>query len=90
MIRYIKLKKWKNIEEQSKKWAGLDTFESVFATVDCKLGPTNFFVHDSCYIKFCSPRKLAQAKKRKEKQSQNVVPEYKSSFNSSTTVSSTR
>ena len=30
------LKKWKNIEEQSKKWTGLDTFESVFTTVDCK------------------------------------------------------
>ena len=43
-------------------------------------------MHDSCYIKLCSPRKLAQAKKRKEKQSQNVVTQDESSFNSSTTI----
>ena len=43
-------------------------------------------MHDSCYIKLCSPRKSAQAEKRKEKQSQNVVFEDESSFNSSTTV----
>ena len=43
-------------------------------------------MHDSCYIKFCSPRKLTQAKKRKEKQSAIVVPDDESSFNSSTTV----
>ena len=61
-------------------------FELVFATVDWKLRPTDFFVHDSCYIKFCSPRKLTQAKKRKEKQSAIVVPDDESSFNSSTTV----
>ena len=45
-----------------------------------------FFVHDNCYIKFCSPMKLAQAKKQKEKQSAIVVPDDESSFNSSTTV----
>ena len=43
-------------------------------------------MHDSCYIKVCSPRKLAQAQKRKEKQSQNVVTQDESSFNSSTTL----
>ena len=38
-IDKIALKKWKNIVDQSKKWTGLDTFESVFRTVDWKLGP---------------------------------------------------
>ena len=33
-IDKITLKKWKNIEDQSKRWAGLDTFESIFTTVD--------------------------------------------------------
>ena len=43
-------------------------------------------MHDSCYIKFCSPRKLAKVEKRKEKQSQNKLSQDQSSFNSSTTV----
>ena len=43
---------------------------------------TVLFTHDSCYIKLCSPRKLV----KEEKQSQNVVSEDESSFNSSTTV----
>ena len=42
--------------------------------------------NDSCYIKLSSARKLAQAKKRKEKQSQNVLSQDESSFNSSTIV----
>ena len=70
----------------AKKWTGLDTFESVFTTVDWKLGPTDLFMHDSSYIKLCSPRKLAQVEKRKEKQSQNVVFQDESNFNSSPTV----
>ena len=37
------------MEEQSKKWIGLDTFDSVFTKIDWKLGP-------SCYIKLCSRR----------------------------------
>ena len=82
----ITLKKWKNIQEQSEKWTGLDTFESVFTIVDWKLGPTGLFMHNSCYIKLCSPRNLAQSQKRKEKQSQNVASEDESSFNSGTTI----
>ena len=85
-IDKIPLSKWKNIQDQNKKWTGLDTFESVFATFERKLGPTGLFMHDSCYIKLCSPTKLAQAEKRKEKQPQNVVSQDESSFNSSTTV----
>ena len=85
-IDKIPLSKWKNIQGQNKKWTVLDTFESVFATFDWKLGPTGLFIHDSCYIKLCSPTKLAQAEKRKEKQPQNVVSQDESSFNSSTTV----
>ena len=67
-IDKITLKKWKNIEDQSKKWTGLGTCESVFTTVDWKLGPGGLFMHDSCYIKLGSARNLAQAEKRKEKQ----------------------
>ena len=44
-------------------------------------------MHDSCYISLCNARKLAQAEKRKEKHSQNVVSQDESSFNTSTTVS---
>ena len=85
-IDKITLKKWKNIEDQSKKWTGLATFESVFTTVDWKLGPGGLFMHDSCYIKLGSARNLAQAEKRKEKQAQNVASQDETSFNSSTTV----
>ena len=60
-IDKIPLSKWKNIQGRNKKWTGLDTFESVFATFDWKLGPTGLFMHDSCYIKLCSPTKLAQS-----------------------------
>ena len=60
-IDKITLKKWKNVDEKSKKWTGLDTFESVFTTVDGKLGPTALFMHDKCYIMLCSSRNLAQA-----------------------------
>ena len=67
LIDKITLKKWKNIEDQSKKRTGLDTFESVFTTVDWKPGPAGLFMHDSCYINLCSARKLSQAEKRKEK-----------------------
>ena len=63
------LKKWKNRNEQSKKWTGLDTFEPVFTTVDWKLWSTGLFMHDSCYIKLCSPRKLDQEEMLKENQS---------------------
>ena len=63
-IDKITLKKWKNIEGQSKKWTGLDILESVFTTADWNLGPTGLSMHDSCYIKLCSPRKLTQAEKR--------------------------
>ena len=85
-IDEITLKKWKNIEEQSKKWTGLDTFESVFATIDWKLGFTCLFMLDNYYIKLCCPSKSAQAKQRKEKQLQNIVSQDESSFNSGTTV----
>ena len=85
-IDKITSKKSKNIEDQSKKWTGLGTFESVFTTVDWELGSAGLFMHDSCYVKLCRPKKLAQAKKCKEKQSQNVVSQDKSSFNSSTTL----
>ena len=68
-IGKIALKKWKNIVDQSKKWTGRDTFESVFRTADWKLGPAALFMYDSCYIKLCSARKLVQVEKRKEKQS---------------------
>ena len=85
-LHKITLKKYKNIEDQSKKWTGLDNFESVFTIVDWKLGLTGLFVHDSCYIKLCSPRRLVQAEKHKEKQSQNIASQDKSSFNSTTTM----
>ena len=65
-IDEITLKKWKNIEDQSKKWIVLDTFESVFTAVDQKLDPAGLFMHDSCYIRLCRARKLAQAEKRKK------------------------
>ena len=86
MIRQINYLKEMEKYRGAKKWTGLDTFESVFTTVDWKLGPTDLFMHDSSYIKLCSPRKLAQVEKRKEKQSQNVVFQVESSFNSSPTV----
>ena len=82
-IDEITLKKWKNTEDQSKKWIGLDTFESVFTAVDQKLDPAGLFMRD---IRLCRARKLAQTEKRKEKQSQNVVSQDEISFNSSTTV----
>ena len=47
-IYKVTLKKWNNIEQQSKKWTDLDTFESVFTTVDCKLVHTGLFMHVSC------------------------------------------
>ena len=55
-IDKITLKKWKNIEEQSKKLTGLDTFESVFAIADWKLGPAGLFMRHSCYNVFCVSR----------------------------------
>ena len=82
----ITLKKWINIADPRKKWTGLDTFESVFTAVDQKLSPAGHFMLDSCYLRLCSTRKLAQAEKCKEKQFQNVVSQDESSFNSSTTV----
>ena len=65
-IDKVSLKKWKNIEEQSKKWIGLDTFESVFTTVDWELGPFGLLMHDSCYIKLCSQRRQHKQKNVKE------------------------
>ena len=44
------------MEEQIKKWIGLDTFDSVFTTIDWKLGPTGPFMQNSCYVKLCSRR----------------------------------
>ena len=85
-IDKITLKKWKNIEGQSKKWTGLDILESVFTTADWNLGPTGLSMHDSCYIKLCSPRKLTQAEKRKQKQLQHIVSEDESGFKSNTAV----
>ena len=60
-IDKITLKNCENIKEQSKKCTGLDTFESVFTVVDWKFGPTGVFMYEICYIKCCSPSKLAQA-----------------------------
>ena len=68
LIDKVTLMKQKSkVEEQSKKWTGLDTFELAFSTFYWKLGPTGLFMHDSCYINLCGPRNLAQAEKRKEK-----------------------
>ena len=64
-IDKITLKKWKNIEGESKKWTGLDTLESVSTTVEWKLGPTGLSMNDRCYIKLRSRRKLTQAGKSK-------------------------
>ena len=86
LIDKTTLKKWKNRKQKSKKWASLDTFESVFTTVDWKLWLTGLFMHDSCCIKLCSPRKLYQEEILKEKQLQSVVSEDRSSCSSSTTV----
>ena len=87
LIDKVTLMKQKSkVEEQSKKWTGLDTFESVFTTVGWKLGPADLFMHASCYIKLCRPRKLVQVEKSKEKQLQNVVSQDECSLNSSTTV----
>ena len=36
LIDKTTLKTWKNRKEKSNKWTGLDTFESVFTTVDWK------------------------------------------------------
>ena len=43
-------------------------------------------MHDICYLKLYSPRKLPRIEKPKEEQSQYVVSQDESSFSSSTTV----
>ena len=88
LLRQIKLpqRNEKIQRTKIKKWTGLDTFESVFTTVGWKLGPADLFMHASCYIKLCRPRKLVQVEKSKEKQLQNVVSQDECSLNSSTTV----
>ena len=87
MVDKITLKKWKIIGEQEKNGlVQIDNFKSVCTTVEWKLGSTGFFMHDSCYIKLDSLRKLTQAEKRKEKQLQNVVAKNKSSYNNRATA----
>ena len=85
-IDKISLSKWNNIKTQCQKWIGLDTFELVYTSIDWELGPTGFFMHDRCYLKLCSGRKLLQAENRKQKQSQNLESEDQSSGNSPTVI----
>ena len=59
--------KWENIKKHSEKWQGLDTFGSVFTTVDWTLGPAGHYIHTSCYLKLSTKKKLEQAELRRKK-----------------------
>ena len=67
MVDKITLKKWKIIGEQEKNGlVQIDNFKSVCTTVEWKLGSTGLFMHDSCYIKLASLRKLTQTENVKK------------------------
>lgn len=59
---------WKNLEEKSWNWCGLDTFGDAFDRVNWKDGPEGMYLHSNCKLKLFNNRSLEQARKRKEKE----------------------
>ena len=42
--------KWECLESKSKNWCGLDNFDDIYESSNCKNDPKNFHVHQACYI----------------------------------------
>ena len=59
---------WKNLEEKSRHWCGLNTSGDVFDRVNWENGPEGMYLHSNCKMKLLNKRSLEQAKKRKEKE----------------------
>ena len=66
-LNFTSSKKWDSIRGKCLLWAGLDKFTNVYESVDWKNGPTNHYMHESCYTTLSSKRALTQAEKRKQK-----------------------
>ena len=58
---------WKNLENKSRNWCGLDTSRDAFDRVDWENGPEGMYLHSNCKMKLFNNRYLEQARKRKEK-----------------------
>ena len=58
---------WKNLEEKSRNWCGLDTFEDAFGRVSWINVPEGMYLYSNCKMKFFNKRSLEQTRKRKEK-----------------------
>ena len=63
--------KWESIQEKSLKWKSLDKFGQVYDTVDWKKGPKGLHMHNTCYVSLSSQRRLNQAQKRKQKETES-------------------
>ena len=60
--------RWEKFKNQAYLWRGLDRFGEIYDTVDWKKGGEGLVMHDKCRITFMTDRKLKQAMKRKEKE----------------------
>ena len=58
---------WENIKDTALLWKGLDKYGDVYDKVCWANGPSGNYFHDSCRIALRNNRKLNQAKKRFEK-----------------------
>ena len=56
---------WKNLEDKSRNWCGLDTFGDAFDRVDWENGPEGMYLHSNCKMKLFNKRSLEQARKRR-------------------------
>ena len=59
---------WKNLEEKSRNWCGLDTFEDAFSRVSWKNVPEGMYLDSNCKMKFFNKRSLEETRKRTEKE----------------------
>ena len=56
---------WKNLEDKSRNWCGLDTSRDAFDRVDWENGPEGMYLHSNCKMKLFNKRSLEQARKRR-------------------------
>ena len=59
---------WKNLEEKSWNWFGLDTFGDAFYRVNWENSPEGMHLHSNCKMKLLNKRSLEQGCKRKDKE----------------------
>ena len=59
---------WKNLEEKSQNWCGLDTFGDAFDRVNWENGPEGMYLHSNWKMKLFNKRSLEQVRKSREKE----------------------